>query len=415
MTNLIVFLLLIYAMSIYLAPFPHWSTYLILWKNVLLNQEKAIHLRSRLTQAILLLRYAVLTPLWTGLWYLDELLFPNYRELKIRPVFIIGQPRSGSTLLHRTLASDTANFIAIRHIEWRFPFITVQKLINFFNLSNWIKTLNYWPNTPEGQQAQKMHSNTLSDWEEDGIFFEERFLYHYFTHLRFPYPNLVDYLDDFSNLPEKVQHHILETHKKVIQKVMYLRGSDKLYLSKETTSQTKQNLIAQLYSEGKFIVSTRETIACLRSLFSLIKMSTFCKTGVETNQIFGWEEANLLKQKQDFQRIMDFCKNDFPQERLLTLSFNQLHQNMLLTIQYIYQWLNLEISSFYLNFLEQLEEKQKMRKRGYDYDIQSISFDELAFYNPFVTQVAHQHRVRLELLKNQTIYDNVQNNNVKNN
>src|SRR5262245_29463270 len=152
---------LTYVLSVYLAPFPHWPTYVLLWKNVLSNPEPEVHVRARLRQITLLVRYFLFLPLWTFLWYLDDVLFYAYKRQPARPVFIFGQPRSGSTLLHRTLASDEETFVALRHIEWRFPYITVQKLLASFRLESWVKNLNYWPNTEDGRKAAKMHPNTL--------------------------------------------------------------------------------------------------------------------------------------------------------------------------------------------------------------------------------------------------------------
>ena len=43
---------------------------------------------SRLKQALYLLRHALICPIVTLLWYLDELLYPEYRDIDLRPVFI---------------------------------------------------------------------------------------------------------------------------------------------------------------------------------------------------------------------------------------------------------------------------------------------------------------------------------------
>src|ERR1700754_5075457 len=60
---------------------------------------------------------------------LDELVYPRYRKQAIdRPIFIIGNPRSGTTFLHRLLlgAGDMA---ALELWEMLFPAITARKLL----------------------------------------------------------------------------------------------------------------------------------------------------------------------------------------------------------------------------------------------------------------------------------------------
>ena len=60
---------------------------------------------------------------------LDHLVYPRYRKQAIdRPIFIIGNPRSGTTFLHRLLlgAGDMAAF---ELWEMLFPAITARKLL----------------------------------------------------------------------------------------------------------------------------------------------------------------------------------------------------------------------------------------------------------------------------------------------
>ena len=42
---------------------------------------------------------------------IDELLFWNYRRVEVRhPLFVVGPPRSGTTMLHRIIANDQRQF-----------------------------------------------------------------------------------------------------------------------------------------------------------------------------------------------------------------------------------------------------------------------------------------------------------------
>ncbi|MFT4901153.1 MAG: hypothetical protein ACI81V_000420 [Lentimonas sp.] len=43
---------------------------------------------------------------WLG-FLIDELCYPHYRRIEVKaPLFIAGIPRSGTSFVHRTLASD---------------------------------------------------------------------------------------------------------------------------------------------------------------------------------------------------------------------------------------------------------------------------------------------------------------------
>ena len=74
----------------------------------------------------MLFRLLVLVPLTTvfhGICFLlDYLLFPRlWRQQAIKPVFIVGHARSGSTLCHRLMAADGETFSYFLYWETFFP------------------------------------------------------------------------------------------------------------------------------------------------------------------------------------------------------------------------------------------------------------------------------------------------------
>ncbi len=385
-------LLVAYGCCVWLAPFPYWPTYFKLWQAVLLGRGSGNHPRARVKQAGLLLRYALLHPLWTLLWCLDELMFPAYRSQVIKPIFIIGQPRSGSTLLHRMLAADEKHFLAVRHIEWHLPFISIQKLIRLFGLADWLRKASYWPNTDEGRSAARMHPNNLYDWEEDAIFFEERFLHHYFVLFRFPYLDLLSYLDEFDVISPQARQNILETHRRVIQKMMYLGSAHRLYLSKEVESVTKMRQIAEMYPDATFIMLARRSSSFMNSLLALIASSTFSKTGVNTSQLPGWKERAIAKKQQDGLRLLDFLEH-VGEDSQIRISFEELVRNITQTASLIYDRLGLTLSLDDLQRLDHLGREQMTRDRGYEYH--KPRFEGFESYDAFVAEVDKDHRLLL--------------------
>ncbi len=384
-----IFVVIIYAVSIYFSPFPYWKTYFVLWYAVLTHPESAINVFVRLRHAFLLMRYLLLCPLWTCLWYLDDLFFPHYKTMPIRPVFIVGQPRSGTTFLHRTLAADEDNFFAVRHLEWRYPFIIVQKILANTGIAAWIASRDYWPGSAAGRIAAKMHPNKLSDWEEDGIFYEECFLHHFFVFLRFPYPTLLAYLDDFPGLPQDVQDKILQTHKLVLQKVMYLRGRDKYYLSKEVTSHNKFFRLQPMYPDARFIFSLRPSVEFMSSLMALARFSTRSKTGVDPSMIPGWEIEFVARMQRDAALLVHLSRIVIPEDRQVKLRFAELNRDPATTIMDLYGALGLAITPVYHQYLVGLRTRQKERERGYDY--KKITYEGFEDFDAFVKGVTGFH------------------------
>lgn len=336
-------------------------------------------------------------PLWTIFWYLDEILYPDYRRRDIQPVFIIGQPRCGTTFLHRTLASDDYSFFAIRHIEWRYPFISLQKLIKVFGLDMALRNVNYWPKTEAGQLAAKMHPNTLADWEEEGIFFEEKFLHHFFIFLRFPYPELLPYVDSFPELPDQVQQKMLSVYQKVLQKVQYLRGQQpRIYLSKEVTSHKRIPALLKLFPSARFVVIVRPAQDFMASLLALVRMSTISKTGVDPGLSEEWRAAFMRRMRDDSLRLVNICMEVIPAGKLVRVSANDFTTNPDAAVHSIYRALGLTVCDEFAVYLSQVKKHQKTRERGYDYD--DVVLDGFDDYDAFVKDIAMSSNTEVQAL-----------------
>ena len=377
------FILMCYAFGILFSPFPYWRTYFTLWKTLLFDKEAAIGFQTRIRQGKFLLQYLLSCPLWTLLWHLDNLFYPDHRKMEIKPVFITGQPRSGTTFLHRTLAADTRTFLAIQHIEWRYPFIIFQKILKHSGLARKIAQKNYWPSSDAGQVAAKMHPNKLSDWEEDGIFYEERFLHHFFVFFRFPFPALLRYLDDFPALPEKVQEKILNVHHQTIQKIMFLRGQGKNvhYLSKEVTSHNKFPMMLKRYPEARFIISLRSSAAFMSSLVSLVRFSTMSKTGVDPIVIPAWESTFVQRMKNDSELLIKLCRS-IKDANKATIVFKHFNNDIVLAIEKVYDKFDFDLSPAYREHLFTLKKMQKTRIRQYEYE--KVNYAGFDVFDQFV-------------------------------
>lgn len=358
----------IYTLNFVVAPFPFWPSYLRLWQAVLDNSSQ-LPLKTLSVQILLLFRYLAFSPLFTFLWYLDKILYPDYQHVKIEPVFIIGEPRSGTTLLHRTLAGDEETFFGIRHFEWRYPFISLLKIIKALGLENYIKRMNYWPDTVAGREAANMHPNTLFDYEEDGTFFEENMLHHLLVINKFPFINLITALDSISELRPKQQHHFMRVHREVIQKMGYLKGSTKIYLSKEVLSHHKLFLLREYYPQARFIVNLRESAQFLSSWLALTRTTILTNTGADINGIDRFNETLVTRMRYDCRFLQQFIRAEPYNKNISIVLFSQLVDNTRKTIIKLYADLDIIIPLSFQYHLNTLSANQQNRSRGYDYAV----------------------------------------------
>jgi hypothetical protein len=353
-----------------LGPFPYWPSFFrIAWFVV----SKPMPIRAKVQQIGFLLVVFVSVPFRTLFWYLDELLFPGYRKIAIEPIFIIGEPRCGSTLLHRTLAKAEQHFFAVRHLEWRFPFLSIQLPITWFGLRKFLGGISYWPDSSVGNLAARMHPNRLDDWEEDGIFFEELFCHHFFIFLRFPYPELLAIVDTFEQLPSAAKKRLLKFHHKAIQKVSYLRQKKpRFYLSKEVTSHEKIPALLELYPNARFIVLVRESKDFMSSLLALMEASTSAKNaGYDPTIDPDWLPTVQGRMRDDCERLVRLCENIIPPDQQIGLYSVDLFNNIESTVERIYDWLNIPLDANQQKELASLSKQQLQRDKGYSNSVQT--------------------------------------------
>ena len=284
---------------------------------------------------------------------------------------------------------DEEHFAAVRHIEWRLPYISVQKLLQRFPLAQHALQRSYWPSTPAGKVASRMHPNKLGDWEEDGIFFEECFLSHFFIFLRFPCPDQLAHFDDFERLPRKARRRMLETHRRVIQKVLYLREGNghagRRYLSKEVTSHSKFPEILDLYGDADFVFSLRSADGFMNSLLALVRYSTMSKTGLDPMTLSGWQDAVVSRMQRDVKQLLAIIANHADPQKSVLLSYESVTGDLAGSVRRIYKHLQLDPNADAARRLDEASAAQATRDRAYNYE--SCSFPGFEGYNGFVSRV----------------------------
>ena len=382
-------IIIIYFFLGVISPFPIWQSYFKLWLCTLFDWSIKLPLRTRLGHILFLLRYAFLCPIYSFFWYIDDIFYRGYLEDEPPKVIVVmSQPRSGTTFLHRTLAADNNTFFAIRHLEWRFPFICVQKFLHWTGLYQYLEKQLYWPDTKNGTLANKMHNACLGDWEEDGMFFEERFLHHFFIFRRFPYPSLVKEMHKFETLSISLQKKLLKQHQKTIRKIFYLHGKQgQIVLLKENESMQIMSRLSENFPDVKYIFIGRQSKNFLNSYFALSRQSTISKTGIDPKNIHGWYDANIWKRLEESSLLLDFLKNDLQPANQTHVTYEYFVENVPETITKLYEKLELELHFSYKNYLDTVQTRQNSRSRGYQYTLSEENKNDFVFYDAFVSDI----------------------------
>jgi omega-hydroxy-beta-dihydromenaquinone-9 sulfotransferase len=228
---------------------------------------------------VLLLALVIFAPIeiivWTG-FILDELFFPTYHDIKInQPVFIIGNPRSGTTFLQRLLARDSGNFLSMRTWEiFGSPSILTRRLMRG------AARFGQFIGIPVNRRIRKMeqlwkdddriHRFRLRAPEED----EYLFVHNFSTLKIWSFASMEDEADPYIYYDQKISQQDkirnMSYYERCIQRHYHYHGvPNKNYLSKNPNFSPAINTLLEKFPDAKFIYLIRNPMQAVPSHISL--------------------------------------------------------------------------------------------------------------------------------------------------
>lgn len=240
-----------------------------------LVDEGARHIGKRVLLFVPLWLLAGLLSLLHSLGFLlDELLFPGYRKVEIKaPVFIVGVPRSGTTLLQRVLARDH-----------QFTTLTLWECL----LAPSISERYFWSalgrvgavlGKPLAPLLRKLRWGALDRVHQLGLQQpEEDFL------LLFPRqacfvmaivcPKVEHYwrLSDFDReLLPRERRSLMRFYRSCLQRHLYYHGDQRRLLSKNPSFTSCMESLAETFPDARFVACVRDPGATAPSQLSALQ------------------------------------------------------------------------------------------------------------------------------------------------
>jgi omega-hydroxy-beta-dihydromenaquinone-9 sulfotransferase len=212
---------------------------------------------------------------WFCFW-LDDIFFPAYKTQPIeKPLFILGNLRSGSTFLHRLLSRDSETFTSLTTWDiYLTPSVTQKKITQFVSrldkkyLGGFLHRILYaFDRATLGKI--KIHQISFFQPEED-----ENIHLHiwdgYFVTFLFPF------MDEFPNyqhfdevLPPEHKRRIMAFYKSMLQRHMYATGK-KYFVAKNPAFSAKIETLMEFFPEARIIYLVRNPLDMLPSTVSWI-------------------------------------------------------------------------------------------------------------------------------------------------
>jgi hypothetical protein len=272
-------------------------------------------------------------------FFLDDVFFPGHKtQLIEKPLFILGNLRSGSTFLHRLLSRDTETFTSLTTWDiYLTPSVTQKKITQFFSrldkkLGGHVHRLLYeFDRRTLGQF--KIHRISFFQPEED-----ENILLHiwdsFWVSFLFPF---MDELPNYQHFDEALspghKRRIMTFYKSMLQRHMYATGK-KYFVAKNPAFSPKIETLLEFFPDARIIYLARNPLDMLPSTISWINYARRVFTEPEEKYLYLDE---ILDFTQHWYRYPLQYIDSHPSPRHLILNYDDLIQRPELVIRAFYE------------------------------------------------------------------------------
>jgi hypothetical protein len=317
----------------------------LFWRTTYRSFFAANDTPARLTRKrlIFLLLFYLIWPLGSLMhwfcFFLDDILFPGYKTQAIeKPLFILGNLRSGSTFLHRLLSRDSTTFTSLTTWDiYLTPSVTQKKITKFFaRLDNKLgghvhRLLHEFDRRTLGQF--KIHRISFFQPEED-----ENILLHiwdsFWVSFLFPF---MDEMPNYQHFDEALsparKRRIMTFYKSMLQRHMYATGK-KYFVAKNPAFSPKIETLLEFFPDARIIYLARNPLDMLPSTVSWINYARRVFTDPQEKYLYLDE---ILDFTQHWYRYPLKYLDARPSPRYLILNYDDLIQRPEQVIRSFYE------------------------------------------------------------------------------
>jgi hypothetical protein len=203
---------------------------------------------------------------------LDEVFFRGYRRVAVhKPVFVIGNFRSGTTFLQRLLAQDKENITGLTTREiYVTPTVSQRKLWSFFLMVDRYvgRLFSRLLAAVEDHVLRRIpfHRVRLEEAEEDeGLFFyawDSLFVWFFFPipPAHFVYPRFDD------ALAAARRRRLMRFYRGMLKRHLYVHGADLRIVSKNPSFTPKIRSLLEVFPDARFVNLVRDPAELLPSM-----------------------------------------------------------------------------------------------------------------------------------------------------
>jgi hypothetical protein len=317
----------------------------LFWRTTYRSFFASKHTPARLSRKriIFLLMFYAVWPVGSLVhwlcFFLDDIFFSGHKTQPIeKPLFIIGNLRSGSTFLHRLLSRDTETFTSLTTWDiYLTPSVVQKKLTQFFSrldhkLGGHLHRLLY---TFDAATLGKFKIHRISFFQPEE---DENILLHiwdsFWVSFLFPFMDEMPNYQHFDEaLSSERKRRIMKFYKSMIQRHMYATGK-KYFVAKNPAFSPKIETLLEFFPDARIIYLARNPLDMLPSTISWINYARRVFTDPEEKYLYLDEIVDFT---QHWYRYPLRYLDAHPSPRHLILNYDDLIQRPELVIRSFYE------------------------------------------------------------------------------
>jgi hypothetical protein len=314
---------------------------------------------------------------------LDRVFYPGYRHQTLKaPIFIIGNPRSGTTFTHRLIANDEA-FTHFKLVDTIFPAVC------FYRIFDALAKIDQRLGAPVGRQIGRVSDKGFEGWQyvhktgpQEAESDEMLFVYTMLSPLLcllFPYFNDLPYACMVDKLPRRERDKIMRYYVDCLKRHIYATGPHKILLEKVALIAGRLGSILEVLPDMRLVHLVRHPYQSIPSLISMfaIPWATLAPRALENRQAY----RQLAEMIFDYYRYLYKIKQQLPPQQLLELRYEDLVANPQKAVERIYAHFDLPLGQRHREFLQQASRRAKSYKSRHSYTLEQFGLSREKVYD----------------------------------
>jgi hypothetical protein len=324
-----------------------------------------------------------ITPLFTGILILmlrlfvgigrilDNMFYSDLKKEIKNPIVIVGNPRSGTTFLHRFLIKQN---LGSGSQLWQmiYPSVLIQKLVK--PILPLLEVIS-----PARHHSTKAHKTSLTSIETDDVSLLFRYLDGFFFYgffLTFDKEDLFHWVDPKVNDKTERDFKWFES----MWKRNLITNKGKRYIGKLFSLSSNLPQFQKKYPDAKILYMLRDPLSVIPSGLSLV-------TGVLDKKFNFWSLDDEI-QKRFIQRLYsalvellnrfhdDWVNNKIDKEKVFIVRFDSMMYHFDTLMDDILNFIDIEKDSILEKEIQDTAESQKAFKSGHKYDLSKFGLTE---------------------------------------